>query len=331
MSDHVLVVGGAGYIGSHCAKQLAEEGFVPVTYDNLSSGWKDAVRFGPLVHGDIRDAAQLHQTFKKYKPRAVFHFAAKIEVGESMKDPIKYYQNNVAGSINLLQVCSEHDIESFVFSSTAAVYGMPEKVPVPLDAKLAPINPYGASKVMIEQALHDVVRCTERFGGTCFRYFNAAGAHPDGDIGERHEPESHLIPNALKAAVQGKEMFLFGDDYPTPDGTCVRDYIHVVDLVSAHVAALKKPPAPGELRRFNLGTGAGLSVKQVLDTCGKVTGSPIKVTQKPRRPGDAPELVAGDTERAREVLDWSPRYADVESIVSHAWKWQQRLEALRSR
>lgn len=328
MGETVLVVGGAGYIGSQCARLLADLGHTPVVFDNLSTGWRDFVRYGPFEHGDIRDAAAVDRVLSTHRPKLVLHFAAKSLVGESMKVPLDYFSNNVTGSLSLLEGCVRHEVENFVLSSTAAVYGVPEAQPIPLDAKLQPINPYGASKMMVERAIEDVCRASGTMGATCFRYFNAAGAHPDGDLGERHEPETHLIPNVLKAAVEGRSMKLFGDDYDTPDGTCVRDYIHVLDLVKAHVAVLEHPPTPGETRRFNLGTGEGLSVKQVIEACQRVTGRDIGVDIEGRRPGDPPALVAGDTDRAREALNWTPEHSDVDSIVTHAWAWHRRdLEA----
>lgn len=265
MSSKVLVVGGAGYIGSHCARILAERGYEPVVFDNLSTGWHELARFGPFEHGDIRDAHAVERVLRTHTPIAVLHFAAKSQVGESVQKPLEYYDNNVTGSLNLLQGCIRHGISNFVLSSTAAVYGIPEKVPIPLSAPLAPINPYGASKMMVERILENLAAAEPTFGATCFRYFNAAGAHPKGDLGERHEPETHLIPNLLKAAANGESMSLFGTDYPTRDGTCVRDYVHVLDLVDAHIAVLDRPPKPGEVRKYNLGTGDGLTVREVID------------------------------------------------------------------
>lgn len=323
MGETVLVVGGAGYIGSHCARMLAERGHTPVVFDNLSTGWKDAVRFGPFEHGDIRDATAVARALRAHRPKLVLHFAARSLVGESMQRPLDYYDNNVTGSVVLLEGCVRHGVENFVLSSTAAVYGVPERMPIGLDAPLAPINPYGASKMMVERAIEDACRASGAMGATCFRYFNAAGAHPEGDLGERHEPETHLIPNVLKAAVNGTPMSLFGDDYDTPDGTCVRDYVHVQDLVEAHLAVLGHPPRAGETRRYNLGTGEGLSVKQVIAACEAETGGKIPVDIKPRRPGDPPSLVAGDTEKARAELGWTPRRSDVGSIVGDAWRWHR--------
>lgn len=330
MSESVLVVGGAGYLGSHCCRLLAEAGYVPVTFDNLSTGWRDFVKWGPFEHGDIRDPIALRRVFQKYELRNVMHFAALNLVGHSMKRPLEYWDNNVVGSLRLLEACRDFRVESFVLSSTAAVYGEPKQIPIPLDAEIAPVNPYGATKAVIERAIADYAQTSKVFGATCFRYFNAAGAHPEGGIGERHEPETHLIPNALAAAWKGKSMSLFGDDYETPDGTCVRDYVHVLDIVAAHVAALAYPPQPGEVRRYNLGTGTGLTVKEILDACGRVTGRPIDVKTEPRRPGDPPILIAGDIDAAKRDLRWSPVRPDADAIVGDAWRWQQELEKRRS-
>lgn len=324
MKERVLVVGGAGYIGSHAAKSLKARGYEPIVYDNLSTGVKSLVRFGPFEHGDIQDRMRLDRVFRQYQPKTVMHFAAKIAVGESVEDPVGYYQNNVAGTLSLLEACAVHEVERFVFSSTAAVYGEPEVVPIPLDSRKAPINPYGHSKRMMELILEDFAHVQPKFSATVFRYFNASGAHPDGDIGESHDPETHLIPNALRAVAQGKSMKMFGDDYDTIDGTCVRDYLHVVDLAEAHVNALTHPGAPGSVRYFNLGTGTGLSVRQVIDACQAVVGKKIEVITEGRRAGDPPELVAGDIEVAKAALDWSPTHSDVDSIVRDAWAWERR-------
>ncbi len=329
MSTSVLVVGGAGYLGSHCCRMLAEAGHRAITFDNLSTGWREFVKWGPFEEGDVRDPDALARVFIRHRPTVVMHFAAMNLVGHSVRMPLEYYDNNVTGSLRLLAACRDFDVESLVLSSTAAVYGEPARVPIPLDAPLAPLNPYGATKAVIERALSDFAAAGTGFGATCFRYFNAAGAHPDGGIGERHEPETHLIPNALAAAWHGREISLFGDDYDTPDGTCIRDYVHVLDLVRAHVAALDHPPLPGQVRAFNLGTGAGLSVKQILDACGRVTGRPIEVKREPRRAGDPAVLIAGDIEVAERSLGWRPEHVDAETIVADAWRWQQAMEAAR--
>lgn len=323
MSGTVLVVGGAGYIGSCCAKLLAETGFHPVVFDNLSTGRPEFVRFGPFVRGDIRDSARLDEVFDRFRPKAVLHFAARSVVSESVAEPLLYWNNNVSGSLVLLQACSRHGVEQFVFSSTAAVYGIPDDVPIPVTAPVAPVNPYGSSKVAVEAAIRDVCRAGAPFGATFYRYFNAAGAHPDADIGELHEPETHLIPNALLAARDGTALSVFGDDYPTRDGTCVRDYVHVVDLVRAHVAALTHPAAPGDVRVFNLGTGRGFTVREVLEACRRVTGRRLTVKVMPRRPGDPPRLVAGGIEEATRAFAWHARRSDLDTIVEDAWRWHR--------
>ena len=324
MADKVLVVGGAGYIGSCCAKILAEDGYEPVVFDNLTTGHRELARFGPLIVDDIRDRAAVDRALKTHRPRAVLHFAAKSIVGESTRKPIEYFDNNVTGTLTLLAACAESDVETFVFSSTAAVYGQPKRIPIPLDAPRAPVNPYGTSKMVVEHLLADVLRANSRFGATVFRYFNAAGAHPDADVGEWHEPETHLIPNALEAVRQGARMKLFGDDYDTPDGTCVRDYVHVVDLVRAHIAALKHPAPAGQVRHYNLGSGHGFSVKAVIEACGRVVGRKVDFDVYPRRDGDPPRLVAGDLERVAGDLDWRAMHSDLDTIVGDAWRWQQR-------
>lgn len=323
MENAVLVVGGAGYIGSCCAKLLAEAGYRPVVYDNLSTGAEELVRFGPLLEGDVRDRKRLDEVFARFMPRAVVHLAARSVVSESMAEPLMYWHNNVTGSVTLLDACCRHGVERFVFSSTAAVYGVPDRVPISIDAAIRPVNTYGATKAAIEAAIRDVCRAGAPFAATCFRFFNAAGAHPDADVGERHQPETHLIPNALRAAASGTPMSIFGEDYDTRDGTCVRDYVHVADIARAHLQALAVPARRGDVRFFNLGTGSGLTVREVLDACGRVTGRPIDVRIEARRPGDPPELVAGDIDRAKETLEWQPERSDVETIVEDAWRWMK--------
>lgn len=325
MSDTVLVVGGAGYIGSHAACEIHKRGLVPVTFDNLSTGWRDFVRWGPLVHGDVRDGDAVRDVLKRFSPKLVMHFAAKSLVGESMKAPLLYWDNNVTGSLSLVRACVEAGVDQLVFSSTAAVYGEPDVVPIPVDARKRPVNPYGESKLAVERALENVARADGKLAVTIFRYFNAAGADQQARVGERHEPETHLIPNALMAVTEGRPMYMFGDDYPTPDGTCVRDYIHVEDLVRAHVAVLDKPGTPGETRAFNLGTGTGTSVKEVLDAVKTVTGKPFDIQTKPRREGDPATLVAGEIERATSALGWTPERSAISDIVEDAWRWHQKI------
>ena len=319
----VLVTGGAGYIGSHTCKALAKAGYTPISYDNLVYGHEYAVKWGPFEKGDILDRARLDEVIKQYQPSAIMHFAAYAYVGESVEKPGKYYRNNVTGSLTLLEAMHDHGINNFIFSSTCATYGIPNQVPITEDHPQAPINPYGHTKVMIEQMLKDFDVAHE-LKSVSLRYFNAAGADPDGETGEDHDPETHLIPLVLDAAA-GKRpsITIFGDDYDTPDGTCIRDYIHVTDLADAHVKALKYLEQGGETTKFNLGNGAGFSVKEVIDAAQDVTGKEIPIVIGKRRPGDPPRLV-GDAERIRKVLDWSPEYADLETIIDTAWRWHQR-------
>ncbi|MDE1145955.1 MAG: UDP-glucose 4-epimerase GalE [Azospirillaceae bacterium] len=319
MSDTVVVTGGAGFIGSHACKALAQAGFSPVTYDNLSRGPREAVMFGPLEVGDIADQARLTAVLRDYQPCAVMHFAAYAHVGESVAEPLLYYRNNVAGSITLLEAMREAGVSNLVFSSTCAVYGVPKQVPITEDHPQAPINPYGASKQMMERIIED---CGPAWGlrSAILRYFNAAGADPDGDLGENHDPEPHLIPNVLDAALGRKDgLTINGDDYPTPDGTCIRDYIHVSDLADAHVLALKHLMREGPSVALNLGNGSGYSVREVLEAAEKVTGLPIPWQLGPRRPGDPPALV-GDATLARRILGWTPSRDALEVQITDAWR-----------
>lgn len=319
----VLVVGGAGYIGSHMVKMLLSKGHEVVTFDNLSGGYRDAVLGGEFVLGDLADKAALDTVFLKFKPQVVMHFASFIQVGESVRQPDKYYRNNFSNTLNLLDVMVVHDVKHFIFSSTAAVFGEPDYVPIDEAHPNRPVNPYGRSKWMVEQVLADY---DYAFGlkSVCLRYFNAAGADPEGQLGERHNPETHLVPLILQAASgRRSEISVFGRDYDTPDGTCIRDYIHIVDLCSAHLLALQHLVGGGASDRFNLGNGEGFSVQQVIDTVEKVTGRKVKVVDGPRRDGDPARLVA-DSSRARSQLGWRPVYADLESIVQHAWAWECR-------
>ena len=322
MAQTILVTGGAGYIGSHACKTLARAGFVPVTYDNLERGHAAAVKWGPLEQGDLQDRACLDAVIKKHRPAGVIHFAAYAYVGESVEKPDLYYRNNVGGTMSLLDALHAANVDCLVFSSTCAIYGAPETVPIPESQPCHPINPYGRSKLMIEQILDDY-RQAYGFRSYALRYFNAAGADPDGEIGECHDPETHLIPLVLDAAAGLRpHISVFGNDYPTPDGTCIRDYIHVCDLAEAHVAALRNLLAgdPGE--GLNLGTGAGHSVKDVIAAAEKVTGRKIPTAPARRRPGDPPALVA-DPARVREVLAWEARRSGIEEIIGDAWRWHQ--------
>jgi UDP-glucose 4-epimerase len=317
----VLVVGGAGYIGSHMVKQLARSGTEVITLDNLSCGYRDAIRYGEFVEGNLGDPAVLDYIFSNHSVDAVMHFAAFIEVGESVREPAMYYQNNVMNTMVLLDSMLRHDITHFIFSSTAAIFGEPEYTPIDEKHSTKPINPYGRSKLMVEQILEDY---DHAYGlkSTCLRYFNAAGADPEGELGERHDPESHLIPLILQAASGRREdIKIFGGDYPTEDGTCVRDYIHINDLCEAHSLALKHMQSTGNSARYNLGNGRGFSVKQVIDTTRKVTGRDFRVTKDKRRPGDPAVLVA-DSSLAKKQLGWQPRHTDLESIIATAWQWE---------
>lgn len=317
----VLVVGGAGYIGSHMVKMLLESGHDVITLDNLSSGHRDAVLGGVFVEGNLADNDCLNRVFDEYKPDAVMHFASYIQVGESVRKPDIYYRNNVTNTLNLLDTMLKFDVRKFIFSSTAAVFGEPDYVPIDEAHPNRPLNPYGRSKLMIEHVLADYAKAFD-FRSVCLRYFNAAGADPEGLLGERHDPETHLIPLILQAASGRRENIqVFGRDYDTPDGTCIRDYIHIVDLCSAHLAALEYLVNGGESDRFNLGNGSGFSVQEVLDAVQKVSGKAVKVIDGPRREGDPARLVA-DSKRARSILNWKPVYTDLETIVSHAWQWE---------
>jgi UDP-arabinose 4-epimerase len=324
----VLVTGGAGYIGSHACKALAGAGIEPVAYDNLVYGHRRAVRWGPLVVGDVADREALERAMADYRPEAVMHFAAFAYVGESVENPAKYYRNNVAGTLTLLEALRDRGIERIVFSSTCATYGNPQKIPIPEDHPQNPINPYGAGKLMVERMLSDF---HDAYGTeyVSLRYFNAAGADPAAEIGESHDPETHLIPLVLDAAAGRRgRIDIFGTDYDTPDGTCIRDYVHVTDLADAHLRALDYLRAGKGSGIFNLGNGAGFSVRQVIDAAERVTGRKIPRREAPRRPGDPPVLV-GSAERARKTLGWTPRFADIDTIIETAWKWQMGVQGSR--
>jgi UDP-glucose 4-epimerase len=315
----LLVVGGAGYIGSHAVRALARSGHEVWAYDNLGQGHAGAVPAGRLVVGDLHDARKLTDTLAGLRIDAVLHFAAFALVGESVTDPGKYWHNNVSGSISLLESMRAAGVRKIVFSSTTAVYGVPDTLPITEREKRLPINPYGQTKLVIEDVLADYARAYG-FGYAALRYFNASGASIDGEIGEDHSPESHLIPLVLQVALgQRPNITVFGEDYPTRDGTCIRDYVHVEDLISAHAAALDRLDAGVELR-LNLGTGRGYSVREVVDACRRATGQAIPAVIGPRRAGDPPELIA-DASRARSVLQWTPRYTSIDDIVATAWRW----------
>ena len=317
----ILVVGGAGYIGSHMVKMLVDSGHEVVTFDNLSSGFRDAVLGGVFVQGDLANITAIEAVFTQYQPEAVMHFASYIQVGESVQHPAKYYLNNFTNTLNLLNAMVKFNVKNFIFSSTAAVFGEPEYVPIDEAHVKTPLNPYGRSKLMVEQILVDYERA---YGlkSVCLRYFNAAGADPQALLGERHEPETHLIPLVLQA-ISGKRSHIsvFGRDYDTPDGTCIRDYIHIVDLCSAHLLALTQLASDGISKRFNLGNGAGFSVQEVISVAEQVTGKKVKVIDAPRRDGDPARLVA-DATLAKNTLGWSPIYTDLATIIAHAWAWE---------
>lgn len=325
----ILVVGGAGYIGSHMVKQLARAGHAVVVLDNLTTGFRELACRGELVVGDLADTALLESLFAEHRFDGVMHFAAASLVGESMQDPGKYYRNNVANTLNLLEVMVRHEVKHFIFSSTAATFGEPEYVPIDEAHPQRPINPYGASKWMVERLLQDF-HAAHGLNSVCLRYFNACGADPEGELGECHEPETHLIPLILQAASGRREAItVFGRDYPTEDGTCIRDYIHIEDLCSAHALALGAL-VQGEkngAQAYNLGNGQGYSVQQVIEAVERVVaedGRTLRVVEGSRRPGDPARLVA-DATLARRELGWQPQYADLDTIIRHAWAWEKKL------
>jgi UDP-glucose 4-epimerase len=320
-------VGGAGYIGSHMVKHLLRQGYDVVTFDNLSTGYRDAVLGGEFVLGDLADTSALENLFSSHRFDGVMHFASFIQVGESVKEPAKYYENNVTNTLNLLNAMVKHNVKRFIFSSTAAVYGEPQYVPIDEAHPKRPINPYGKTKWMVEQILEDYDRA---YGlkSIALRYFNAAGADPEGELGERHEPETHLIPLVLQAASGRRpHISVFGRDYDTPDGTCIRDYIHVTDLCDAHWLALQKIMSGGNTTAYNLGNGQGFSVQQVIDTACEVTGRNINAVNSPRRGGDPARLVADGTS-ARKSLNWQPARFDLKTIIEDAWKWEEKTTHL---
>jgi UDP-glucose-4-epimerase GalE len=317
----ILLTGGAGYVGSHAAWMLDRGGHEIWVFDNLSEGHRAAVPEGRLIEGDLLNREHLESVLREHKIDAVMHFAAFAYVGVSVTNPAEYYKNNVVGTLSLLDAMRAVGVGRIVFSSTCATYGVPEVVPISEAEKQAPISPYGFTKLVMERALADYAHAYS-LGYAALRYFNAAGASADSPIGEDHEPETHLIPLVLQVALGHRDCVkIFGDDYPTPDGTCIRDYIHVDDLAAAHVAALEKLKSGSQLK-LNLGTGQGASVKQVIDACRKVTGHPIPAEVVGRREGDPPALVA-DASLARKVLGWQAKYTDIESIVASAWSWHQ--------
>ncbi len=322
---HVLVVGGAGYIGSHMVKLLGQRGFQVTVLDNLCAGHRDAVQGARFVLGDLGERDLLNTLFQAEHFDGVMHFASHIQVGESVREPAKYYLNNVFKTQYLLDAMVAHRVKCFIFSSTAAIFGEPLRVPIDEDHPKQPINPYGRGKWMVEQMLQDY-DLAYGLKAVCLRYFNAAGADPEGKLGERHDPETHLIPLVLRAATSQRPVTVFGTDYDTPDGTCIRDYIHVNDLGEAHLLALQRLWDGVGSAAYNLGNGNGFSVREVIDTARKVTGCEIPVVYGERRPGDPARLVA-DAHRARADLGWTPRYADLATIIAHAWQWETRAKS----
>jgi UDP-glucose-4-epimerase GalE len=325
-SISILVTGGAGYIGSHACKALAGAGYTPVTLDNLVYGHRHAVRWGPFVQGDLADGALIRRVLREHRIQAVLHFAGYGYVGESMTAPGKYFQNNFANSAMLLQAMVDERVSTIVFSSTCATYGIPQRCPIDEDHPQSPVNPYGESKLFVERML-------DRFGAAhglryaALRYFNAAGADADGEIGEDHDPETHLIPLAIDAVLGRRpEVSVFGTDYPTADGTAIRDYIHVTDLALAHVQALQRLQAGDKSMRLNLGTGRGHSVREVIKMVEAISGRPVPARDAPRRAGDPPELVAASS-RAYAALGWSPQHSDLHNIAATAWRWHSKQSA----
>ncbi|MCT4559057.1 MAG: UDP-glucose 4-epimerase GalE [Pelagimonas sp.] len=319
---HILVTGGAGYIGSHACKALKAAGYTPVTYDNLVTGWQDAVKFGPFERGDLTDRARLDDVFAKYQPAAVMHFAALSQVGEAMTEPGRYWRNNVAGSLTLIEAAVAAGCLDFVFSSTCATYGEHDNVVLDETTPQDPLNAYGASKRAVEDILRDF-GAAHGLRHVIFRYFNVAGADPDAEVGEHHRPETHLIPVMLEA-IDGTRpaLTLFGTDYDTPDGTCIRDYVHVCDLVDAHVLGLKWLENGRESRVFNLGTGKGFSNLEVIDSAGSVTNRPVPYIEGARRGGDATKLVSGSS-RAEAELGWAPHRSTMPQMITDAWRWHK--------
>ncbi len=325
----ILVTGGAGYIGAHACKALNRIGYTPVTYDNLVYGHRSAVKWGPLEIGDISDRERVEAVIGKYQPIAVMHFAAYAYVGESVKNPSKYYQNNVAGTLKLLEAMRNHSLDKIIFSSTCATYGVPKQIPIPDDHPQHPINPYGRSKLMIEWILHDYAKAYGlKF--VSLRYFNAAGADPDTEIGEDHDPETHLIPLVLDVALGSRDKVkIFGTDYNTPDGTCIRDYIHVTDLADAHLCALEFLLKERKSNVFNLGNGDGFSVREVIETASKIADRDIPWEKSNRRLGDPPVLI-GSSDKIRTQLGWQPEFQNLDSIIETAWRWRQKKSRRKS-
>ena len=325
----ILVTGGAGYIGSHAVKALGKAGHEICVFDNLSTGHEWAVLSGKLVRGDLEDRAAIDSVLREFRPEAVMHFAAYIQVEESVREPLKYYRNNVANSLNLLEAMRANGVGRFIYSSTAAVYGIPEHIPVRETAPLLPINPYGMTKVMIERVLADLSAATD-FRYVALRYFNVAGADPGGELGQAYKEATHLITRALKTAHgEFAKLYIYGTDYPTPDGTCIRDYIHVDDLAEAHVQALDHLFGTGQSDVMNCGYGSGYSVREVVETAKRVTGIDFPVEETGRRAGDPPALVA-DSTKLMQATGWKPKFNNLEYIIKTAWEWEKKLRSRRA-
>jgi len=318
--NEILVVGGAGYIGSHMCKYLSQHDCQPVVLDNLSLGHREAVKWGPLFEGNLDDQVLLDKIFKQHNIKAVMHFAAFCYVGESVLHPLKYYRNNISSTLGLLKGMQAAEVNKLIFSSTCATYGEPDFLPITEDHPQNPINPYGQSKLMMEKIFADLDKA-DGLKTVCLRYFNAAGADPEGELGEDHDPETHLLPLILQTALgQRKELTVFGNDYPTKDGTCIRDYIHINDLAQAHYLSLQHLLQEGQSKQYNLGNGNGSSILDVLDTAGQITGKKIPYTFSDRRAGD-PAVLIGSSEKAACELGWTPKYANLDTILETAWKW----------
>ncbi len=317
----ILVTGGAGYIGSHVVKELLRQGHRPIVLDNLQTGHRKASQEAVLIQGNLADQTAVRDIFHSYPIDGVMHFAADCQVGESVKNPVKYFNNNVRNSLQLLELLDEANINNFVFSSSAAVYGEPEEIPIAEEHPCVPTNPYGETKWIFEKALR-AFRDLKKIRYISLRYFNAAGADPGGELGEDHSPETHLIPLVIKAALNGESVPIFGTDYKTPDGTCMRDYIHVSDLAHAHILALNRLEEGESSGIYNLGNGIGFSVREVIETTRKVTGKRIVSIESPRRPGDPARLVAS-SEKIKKSFGWAPKYPELETIIETAWRWHR--------
>jgi len=316
----ILVTGGAGFVGSHTCKALARAGYFPITFDSLERGHDWAVKWGPLERGDLREEGDLRKVFEAWRPWAVMHFAAYAYIGESTIEPIKYYDTNIGGTAKLLKACAAFECKNIVFSSSCATYGIPARLPLTESDAQQPINPYGYTKVVVERMLRDV-EAAHGIRRVALRYFNAAGADPDGELGELHEPETHLIPLVLLAAMGRRPSIkIYGDDYPTADGTCIRDYVHVSDLANAHVAAIDWLAAGKESDSFNLGNGRGFSVAEVVAASERITGLAIRAEMCSRRPGDPPILIS-DSTKAQQLLGWTPNFPTLDQQIAHAWRW----------